>query len=251
MAWWLMGKRVATFADGTWAEYIVVDASKCFTLNSGTSWVNAAGAVANPVTVMIMLDICKNEKVVVATAGSSSLTRQFIRAANSKGVKTIAVVRKDDQIEGCLKNGAFAAFNSETEDFQEKLSALCKEHKVRLAFDSVAGDCGSKVLASLVSGGEMHVYGFLSGKPLNIPGGELIFKQKEVKGLYLGQIFKHAGILKLLKVKSDLVNMLDNELHTDVQATFPMENVVDALLAYTSNLSGGKVQLIIGDLEKQ
>ena len=249
MAWWLMGKRVAMFAEGTWAEYVAVDATRCFSLNSTTSWENAAGAVANPVTVMIMLDIAKEEKFVVATAGSSSLTQQFVRAAKSKGINTIAVVRKDDQIESSQKNGAFAILNSETEDFAEKLAALCKEHKVKLAFDSVAGETGSTVLSSLVSGGEMHVYGFLSGKPLTVTGGDLIFKQKEVKGLYLGQIFKHTSVLKLYRMKNELVSLLETDLRTTVQATFPMDQVVDALMAYTGNLSGGKVQLIIGDAE--
>jgi NADPH:quinone reductase-like Zn-dependent oxidoreductase len=251
LAWWLMGKRVSTFGDGTWAEYIVVDALKCFTLNSTTSWANAAGAVANPLTVLLMLDIAKEEKMVVATAGSSSLVLQFVRAANSKGVKTIAVVRKDEQIEHSQANGAFVTLNSESPDFQEKLTALCKEHNVKIAFDSVAGDAGSKVLASLAPEGEMHVYGFLSGKPLTLPGGEFIFKQKVVRGLWLGQVFKHTGMLKLMRMKNELVSMLDTELKTSVQATFPLENIVDALMAYTSNLSGGKVQLIIGDMEQQ
>jgi NADPH:quinone reductase len=253
LAWWLMGKRVATYSidGGTWAEYVVVEATRCFALNSSTSWQNAAGAVANPVTVMVMLEICKNDKCVVATAGSSGLTQQFVRAAKSKGIRTIVIVRKDDQIEASQANGAFVTLNSEAEDFQEKLTGLCKEHKVRLAFDSVAGDTGSKVLASLISGGEIHVYGFLSGKPLTVTAPDLIFKHKEVKGLYLGQFSKQHSFFKLMRVKSELVSLLDTDLRTTVQATFPMDQVVDALMMYTANLSGGKVHLIIGDAEKE
>jgi NADPH:quinone reductase-like Zn-dependent oxidoreductase len=246
-----MGKRVSTFADGTWAEYVAVDATRCFTLNSTTSWANGAGAIANPVTVMVMLDIAKDSKFVVASAASSGLTQQFIRAAKSKGINTIAVVRKDDQIEASQQNGAFATLNSESEDFQQRLTDLCKEHKINLAFDSVAGETGSKVLAALAPGGEMHVYGFLSGKPLNVTGADLIFKQKVVKGLYLNQIFKTHGMLKLMRLKSELVSLLETDLRTTVQATFPMDQVVDALMAYTANLSGGKVHLIIGDAEKE
>jgi NADPH2:quinone reductase len=250
MAWWLMGKRVACFGDGTWAEYIAIDVMRCIPLNSSTSWENAAGAIANPITVIVMLDVCKDEKMVVATAGSSGLTSQFIRAAKSKGIETIAIVRKEDQIESCQKNGAFATLNSEAEGFQEKLAALCKDHKVRIAFDSVAGDAGSKVFASLINGGEMHVYGFLSGKPLNVPASELIFKQKELKGLWLNSALK-GGIFKFLRIKNQLLSMIDNELRTTTQATFSLDQIVDALLCYTSNLSGGKVQLIIGDAEKE
>ena len=232
LAWWLMGKKVSTFGDSTWAEYVCVDVFRCFVLSSTTSWENAAGAVANPMTVMIMIDIAKGHKVVVATAGSSGLTSQFIRAAKSKGISTIAIVRKDDQIEACQANGALVTLNSEAEGFQEKLTALCKEHHVKLAFDSVAGDTGSKVLASLCSGGEVHIYGFLSGKPLTLPGSEFIFKEKLVKGLYLGQALK-GNMFKLLRLKNELVSMLDSELRTTVQGTYPMENIVDALLAYT------------------
>ena len=179
------------------------------------------------------------------------MTQQFVRAAKSKGINTVVVVRKEDQIEASQNNGAFATLNSEAEDFQQKLSELCKEHKIKLAFDSVAGDAGSKVIASLAPGGEMHVYGFLSGKPLNITGADLIFKQKIVKGLYLNQVFKTHGVFKLMRMKSELVSLLESDLRTTVQATFPLDNVVDALMAFTSNLSGGKVHLIIGDAEKE
>ena len=250
LAWWLMGKRVSCFAyGGCWAEYMVVDAIRCFALNRSTSWENAAGAIANPVTVMMMLDIAKNEKMVVATAGSSSLTRQFVRAAKSKGIGTIVVVRKDDQLENSQKNGAFATLNSEAPDFQEKLTELCKEHKVKLAFDSVAGETGSKVVSSLCSGGIIYVYGFLSGKPINVTGADLIFKDKEIKGLSLMSIFKKSSMFKINHMKQQVISLLDTDLTTDVQATFSLKDFADALMTYTQNLSGGKVHLIIGDAE--
>jgi len=247
--WWLMGKRVAVFGDGTWAEYVAVDAVRCFAITKSTTWENAAGAIANPLTVLILIDIAKKEKVVVATAGASGLTSQFIRAAKSKGIQTIAVVRKDDQIEMCQKNGALATLNSEAPDFQEQLTTLCKQHNVKIGFDSVAGETGSKVFSALMNHGALYVYGFLSGKPLTIVPGDMIFKHKTVKGVYLGSFLK-LGWYKLMKTKNELVSLLDTDLRTTVQGNFPLENVVDALMSYTSNLSAGKVHLIMGDAEQ-
>ena len=93
-------------------------------------------------------------------------------------------------------------------------------------------------------------YGNLSGKPVSAGAGDLIFKSKVVKGLWLSEFAnKWTNILKVLRFKNELPKLLDSTLNTDVQATFRLENVVDAIITYTQNPSGGKVHLICGDAE--
>lgn len=244
---WMVGKRVAAFVHkgGAWAEYVAVEASACFPIKKRTSWKNAAGAIANPLTVIELVGrCCEGEKVVVMTGASSSLGKQFIKYAKSKGIKTVAVVRKEEQMETLKGLGAFRVMNSEAEDFKENLTALCKEEGCKVAFDLVGGECGSKVFAALAVDGIMHSVGFLSGKPLQLPVSELIFKRKTAKGFYLGSTLR-APLWKLLKIRNQVISLLDTDLSTDVQAEFPMERCAEALQLYTSNLSGGKVHLVM------
>jgi NADPH:quinone reductase-like Zn-dependent oxidoreductase len=248
-AWLLKGKRVATYTKSCWAEYVVVDANNCLVLNDSYSWESAAGAMINPLTVMLMLDTCAHEKVVVITAGTSDLARRFVRAANTKGIKTIAIVGTQSHVDVCQKNGAVAVLNSESEEFERHLTQLCHDNHVRMAFDLVGGETGSAVLSSLINGGELYVLGMLSGQPIQPSLGDLVLEQKCVKGLFVNSVFD-MNTFKLLKMKNDVAAMLDSELRSEVQATFHMDEIADAICTYTDDQSAGKVQLIIGDAEK-
>jgi NADPH:quinone reductase-like Zn-dependent oxidoreductase len=248
-AWLLKGKRVATYTKSCWAEYVVVDANNCLVLNDAYSWESAAGAMINPLTVMLMLDTCAHEKVVVVTAGTSDLSKRFTRAANTKGIKTIAIVSTESHVEACKKAGAVAVLNSESEEFEAHLTQLCHDNHVRMAFDLVGGQVGSSVLSSLINGGEIYELGMLSGEPIQPSLGDLVLEQKCVKGLFVNSVFD-MNMFKLLKMKNDVAAMLDTELKGEVQATFEMEEIADAVCSYMDDQAAGKVQLIIGDAEK-
>ena len=246
MAWRLMHKRVCMFTRkaGTWAEYVCVDAMRCLAVGDDVEWKNAAGGMANPLTVMAMIHECeqKGHKSIVVTAAASSISRQLIRVAKRHGIQSIAVVRKAEQLEQCAKDGAVEALDSSAEGFEAKLTEACKKLECRAAFDSVAGDTGAQVLASLCDGGEVYVYGFLSGKPIPATGAQLIFKNKSLRGFNMQHVLR-LGWIKLWLITSELVSLLPTDLSTDVRETFPLDRVPDALLAYTKNMSGGKVQI--------
>jgi NADPH2:quinone reductase len=252
LAWRLMGKRVSFFTTGGggWSEYVTQDHMKCLEVGN-TSWSNAAGAVVNPFTVMEMIRIAEAGKHTsfIATAGSSSLVLQLLKIAKAHNIRSIAIVRKADQIQECLTAGATYALDSSAEDFVSKLESASNELKCRLAFDSVAGDVGGQVFSALQDYGEMHVYGFLSGKPVQCTGKDLIFRKKIMKGLWANQIFK-LPFYQLYTMRNELISRLDTELSTQVRATYPLDKIVDALLEYTKTLSGGKIQIICGDYEK-
>jgi hypothetical protein len=103
-------------------------------------------------------------------------------------------------------------------------------------------------LSALEDHAEFYCYGFLSGKPMNVAGKDLIFRQKRVQGLWVSQV-EQLGYYKLWTMTSELVSLLNTDLSTEVRATFPLDQVVDALVLYTKQLSGGKVQLMIGSAE--
>jgi NADPH:quinone reductase-like Zn-dependent oxidoreductase len=249
-AWLLMGKRVAAYTRNCWAEYIAVDANNCLVLNDSVSWESGAGAMINPFTVMLMLDICAHEKVVVITAGTSDLSKKFVRAANTKGIKTIAIVSQEGHADLCQKNGAIAVLNSESQEYEQQLTQLCHENHVRIAFDPVGGETGTAVLSALINGGEIYEIGMLSGQPIQPSLGDLVFKGKCVKGLWLNSVFD-MNMFKLLKMKNDVAAMLESELKSETQATYPLEQIADAICTYTEDQAAGKVQLIIGDAEEE
>src|SRR3954471_22296504 len=60
---WLMGKRVACAVrsdrDGTWAEYVVVNADNCIALKSQVAMEQGASLIINPLTAVGMLETAR------------------------------------------------------------------------------------------------------------------------------------------------------------------------------------------------
>src|SRR5215210_6041310 len=60
---WLFGKRVAcgvrSDRDGTWAEYVVVNADNCIALKSAVPFEQGASLIINPFTALAMLETAR------------------------------------------------------------------------------------------------------------------------------------------------------------------------------------------------
>lgn len=240
-----MGKKVAFFGKGVWSEYVAVDAFRVMVLHNSTSWANACGAIVNPMTVVAMIELAKETqaKTILCTAGASALVGQAIKYGNSNGIKTIAVVRKAEQVQDVLKLGAAAVLNSTDADFVEKLGAICKEMDCHICFDAVAGKAGSQCFAALQPKGTLYCYGFLSGEEYSMTGGDLIFKQKQLKGLWLSQYTNKLSVFQKWSLSKEIASKLDSEFSCKVSETFPLRDVPKALVNYTKDLSKGKVHI--------
>jgi NADPH:quinone reductase len=86
---WL-GKRVACSAGsdsgGTWAEYMVTSATKCFPLNSKISDEQGSMSLVNPLTALAFFDIAKknNHKAIINNAAASALGRMVEMLGDKK-----------------------------------------------------------------------------------------------------------------------------------------------------------------------
>jgi len=62
---------------------------------------------------------------------------------------------------------------------------LCHQQNIRLAFDAIAGDSPSTLLAAMPSHSRVTVYGGLSQQAIQIDPTGLIFQDKVVDGFWL------------------------------------------------------------------
>lgn len=246
----LLGKRVAVKANfpgfGTWGEFMVTKSSYCAPLDDGISYEKGASFFANPVTVLMMEGLIKqgNHLVVVQTASASSLGKMLIKRCSDTGVKTINIVRKEEQI-GELKGiGGDHILNSRSAHFTEELESICTETKASIAFDAVGGDLTSKILKSLAVGGEMYVYGALSMRNIGgIDPSQFVFENKTLKSLWLSHWLplQTADSLHLLYGKVN--SLLSSSLSTNIIAEFPIESYEEAIKTYVKGMSQGKILL--------
>jgi NADPH2:quinone reductase len=249
---WLLGKRVACAVrsnrDGTWAEYVVVNADNCIALKSAMPMEQAASLIINPLTVLAMLETARRagHRAAVHTVGASQLGRMMIAIAADMAYPLINVVRRDAQAEIVQSLGAKHVLNSTSERFSDELKSLCERLKATAAFEAIAGEMTGTVLNAMPAGSTAYVYGALSQEACgNIDPIGLVFHGKTVTGFFLGNWLDRRGVIGILRAAGRVQRMIiDGRIGTTVQRRLTLEEVVDGLLQYVGNMTDGKVLIV-------
>ena len=119
---------------------------------------------------------------------------------------------------------------------------------VRFAMDPVGGETGTQVVESLASGGRAVLFGNLSGQPVTVKPRLMITGSKHVEGFWLADFMKLQSIPKTLRLIRQVRALVrDKVLATDVAATYPLEQVREAVRHAVAPGKGGKVLLRIGN----
>jgi NADPH:quinone reductase-like Zn-dependent oxidoreductase len=243
----LLGRRVACAApsdgDGTWAEYLLTDASQCLPLRRETDIEQASMMIVNPLTAWMLLGLARGAgaAAVVQTAAASALGRMIQRLARSRGIKVVNVVRRPEQVALLEAEGAEHVLDSSGEEFDARLGELCRRLRASVAFDAVAGELTGRLLAAMPKGSTAIVYGALSMQPCHLDPRSLIFERKRVGGFWLADRMRRTGALKKYFVARAVQRLLKDELRTEVRARLPLEQAVEGVRRYASEMTGGKV----------
>ncbi len=249
---WLMGKRVACAVrsdrDGTWAEYVVVNADQCISLKKDLPIEQAASLIINPLTAVGMLETARRagHRAAVHTVGASQLGRMMIAIATDMNYPLINIVRRDAQAQLLQSLGAKYVLNSASDGFANELKAVCERLKATAAFEAIAGEMTGTVLNAMPPGSTVYVYGALSLEACgNIDPIGLVFHDKTLTGFYLGNWLDRRGIIGILRAASRVQRMIiDGRIGTTVQRRLKLDVVVDGLLQYVGHMTDGKVLIM-------
>ena len=248
----IVGRRVACAApangDGTWAEYMLADASFCIPLSKSTDMEQAATMIVNPFTAWALVGIAEKAgaRAVVQTAAASALGRMVIRLAAARRMEVVNVVRRREQVELLKSAGAREVFDSSEEDFDERLKEACKRVNATVAFDAVAGKLTGRVLAAMPAGSECVVYGGLSMEGCLLDPRSLIFERKRVRGFWLSDWMRRTGAIQKFNASRSVQKLLKDELHTEIRARLPLERAAEGVRLYEREMTGGKILFLPG-----
>ncbi len=243
------GQRVIPLGvAGTWAEFIVAPAAQLIPVPDSVNDQTAAQFVVNPLTAWIMtveeLDLQPDEWL-LQTAAGSTLGRVVLQLAKQHGFKTINVVRRREQAEELKALGADEVICSDEEDIPERVREITGKEGLKKAIDAVGGETGAAVVSALGRGGVMLVYGRLSGEPMPIDGGRMIFTSATVRGFWLGDWMRsapperqHAATAEMLR------SMATQEIVPPVEAEYPLDEILAAVEHSERPGRSGKVLLV-------
>ncbi len=255
LANWFKGKRVACGnqddRDGTWAQYMVANATVCLPLKRRMTLEQGATLIINPLTAMGLLDTARRggHRAAIQTAAASQVGRFVVRLAKEANYPVICVVRRESQVEILKSLGATHLLNSSDDDFVEQMESMCEQLQATAAFEAVAGDLTGIVLNAMPAGSTVYVYGALSNVACSsIDPIELIFRDKHVTGFYLGKWLESRGAIGILRAAGRLQRMIiAGRSSTTVQRRLDLDEAMVGLEHYVHHMTDGKVLIAPND----
>jgi NADPH:quinone reductase-like Zn-dependent oxidoreductase len=203
----------------------------------------AAMMAINPVTAALLLDEYVDLQpgdAVAYNAATLGLAQWLAALAGRRGVRTVGLVRRHEDIERVKQGGCeiVAVDDEEIGAVRTRLQGL----NVRLALDVIGGSSAGRLLQLLSPKGKLVTYGVVSGKPMELPGSHLIWKQLTVEGFFEG----HPHIVpKIAPVLRELVKMIGpSGIRQPITATYPIDQIKEAV---AHAVRGGRILLSLSD----
>ncbi|MGB1198571.1 MAG: zinc-binding dehydrogenase [Thalassotalea sp.] len=252
---WLKGKRVAISAqpgiDGVWAKYAITKANFCLPVRDDISDEQAATLIVNPCTSVCMVERAKalGTNTIVINAAASQVGKGVIRYAKLLGMKTIATVRSQANVEVLKGLGADFVLNTMDENFDEHLKSITYENKAKVLLDAVAADDTPRVLKAMPKGSTAIVYGRLTETHDPIGGrfsvADVIFRDIKIEGFWLATYIGNAKPWHVLALSKKVQRLFASGVFkTDIYAAVGFTGFADAIDHYADNKSDGKVILL-------
>jgi NADPH:quinone reductase-like Zn-dependent oxidoreductase len=244
------GKRVACSSaysySGTWAEYMIAPAMSCIPLPDEISDEQGSMLLVNPLTAVAFIEIAKKNghKAIINTAAASALGRMLEYLAGRTALPLIQIVRNEDQAQKLVKAGAKIVLNSTSPDFESILRQKAGDLNATLALDAIGGEMTRILLDAVPFGGNVMVYGNLSGENPQSNHRALVSENKSISGFYLVNWLKSQGILTTLNSIQKARKLIRNHVKITVRARKPLEEVEQAIAQYLESMSAGKILMI-------
>ena len=248
----LVGRRVACSGlgrgEGTWGEYVVLDADGCIPVSADVSDEQAASMFVNPWTAIALSEIARKgrHRAIVLTAGASQLARMMLRIAQPLGMPIIHIVRNAAQVQLLNSLGATAVIDSSEPDFEQRLAADCARLKATIAFDAVAGDMTGILARAMPQRSRIVVYGSLASQSCRVKVNNLLFGGTTLEGFWLNHWLSKKNIFQQLFLGKKTQKLLNSTVRTEVRERLPLQEIHAALRLSTTNATGGKILLVPG-----
>jgi NADPH:quinone reductase-like Zn-dependent oxidoreductase len=249
----ILGQRVACSGlgngDGTWGEYVVMDADSCITVSPSVSDEQAASMFVNPWTAIALTEIARKgrHQAIVLTAGASQLARMMLRLCQPKGIPILHIVRNFAQVQLLESLGAKEVINSNEPHFCQQLAIDCDRLQATIAFDAVAGDMTGILAQAMPQNSQVVVYGSLASQSCQVKVNNLLFGKTTIEGFWLNHWLSKKNLLQQLFLGKRTQRLLSSTVKTEVRERLPLEEIAQALKLSASNATDGKVLLVPGE----
>jgi NADPH:quinone reductase-like Zn-dependent oxidoreductase len=240
----VVGQRVAAGGvTAAWAERFIAKAAALVPLPASIPDEVACQLVAMPMSACILIEDLqlKPGDWMIQNAAAGAVAKVVNVLARDRGIKVINLVRRKESLVGLdVDNG----LSSDDPRWAARVAELTGGAPVLRAVDSVGGRAADELMGVLGSGGLLLSFGALSGEPLVINPGLLIFKQASIKGFWAVKRLQEISPADTRRMLGDVIRLAaSGRLPLKVEASFDLARVAEAAAASDKPGRTGKITL--------
>ena len=243
-----VGTRVVPLgSNGTWQELAVAKAAALLPVPDDIPDASAAQFVVNPLTALAMVEqelATGPGDWLVQTAAGSTLGRIVLQLARIDGFRTVNLVRRPEQADELSRLGADLALAADSPDLAGRVAEACGGAALTRAIDAAGGPMAAAALSILSPGATLLSYGMMSGQPIPVDPGLLVFRDLALRGFWLSTWMRRATPERRTALIQRLSGLMGAGLVVPpVAAVYPLARIVDAVAAAERPGRAGKILL--------
>ncbi|MBL8630792.1 MAG: zinc-binding dehydrogenase [Rhodospirillaceae bacterium] len=243
----LIGKRMAyAGVRGAWAEYYVASAVALVPVPDVMSDEAAAQLIAMPFSALTLLDFLNVAAGdwIIQNAANGAVGTMLAGLAKSRGIHCVNLVRRDEGVAEMAKLGISNTVSTAAKGWKDSVRSLVGDGKIRAGVDSIGARATEDMAALLAESGLLVSFGSMTGEPMQLSSGTVIFKQLTLKGFWASTVSAQMLPEKRKSLMGELIRLVatgEVKLHTD--AVFDLADITKAVTRALTPGRAGKVLL--------
>lgn len=242
-----VGQRVVTGGTlGVWAEYFVAKAGALLPVPDGLPDETAAQLVAMPFSAISLLDTVdlQQGEWLAQNAANGAVGRLVAQLARARDVRVLGLVRRAAGVEELRRIGIENVVATDSDDWRDRAGQVTGDAGVRVGVDSVGGRASGDLVSLLAERGTLVVFGAMASPAMEIPSGDVIFKDVTIKGFWGSRVSVAMPAEKRAALMAELYERItDGSLTLPVEGSYSFEQVTDAARAGSVAGRSGKILL--------
>ncbi len=240
------GDLVIHLQRENWVQRRRIAANDAIPLPADLDLMQAAMLRINPATALCLLEDHVGLRLgdwVIQNAANSAVGRHLTVLAKGRGVHAIAVVNRSDVAAELQALGADAVLQ-DGPDLAERAQAAAGGAPIRLGIDAIGGEAGKHIGDCLAEGGVVVSYGAQSGSDPMMSRAALM-RNVGLTGFGLSYGLARRTTAQVRELYADLAaKVRDGILRAPVEATYPIEEIKEALVHAQRRGRHGKVLVL-------
>ncbi|MFR9752400.1 zinc-binding dehydrogenase [Nocardia sp. 004] len=242
-----VGQRGALNRDQhVWAERFVCPAWRVVAVPDSVPDETAAQVLLMPWSARALvdhLDLRAGDWLMI-NAANGAVGKLVNLFARRRGLHVLNLVRRPAAVAAMHELGYDPALDTENPDWMDQVEAATSGALITRAIDQLGGRAADEELALLAPGGRITSFGQLTGEPMSINSGTLIFKNAVVDGFWVNKSNAKLGRTRIIQMAEELIELAARGgLRSDFEAVYPLEDVAEAVVAAEASGRNAKIAL--------